>query len=76
MRKHFRVAPYGSSREALTPGQARDLLEIVEDRYDKGSPRTTSGRTCGFSVLFRFQSERISRTRTGGADPPTARFVP
>ena len=24
--------------EALTPDQARDLLEIVEDRYDKGSP--------------------------------------
>jgi DNA replication protein DnaC len=23
--------------EALTPDQARDLLEIVEDRYDKGS---------------------------------------
>ena len=23
--------------EALTPQQARDLLEIVEDRYDKGS---------------------------------------
>ena len=23
--------------EALTPNQARDLLEIVEDRYDKGS---------------------------------------
>ena len=29
--------------EALTPDQARDLLEIVEDRYDKGSliPRST-----------------------------------
>ncbi|MGO9773233.1 MAG: ATP-binding protein, partial [Roseiarcus sp.] len=28
--------------EALTPGQARDLLEIVEDRYDKGSLIITS----------------------------------
>jgi DNA replication protein DnaC len=28
--------------EALTPDQARDLLEIVEDRYDKGSLIITS----------------------------------
>ena len=28
--------------EALTPEQARDLLEIVEDRYDKGSIIITS----------------------------------
>ena len=28
--------------EALTPQQARDLLEIVEDRYDKGSLIITS----------------------------------
>ncbi len=28
--------------EALTPDQARDLLEIVEDRYDKGSLILTS----------------------------------
>jgi DNA replication protein DnaC len=28
--------------EALTPDQARDLLEIVEDRYDKGSIIITS----------------------------------
>src|SRR5271166_4421172 len=28
--------------EALTPNQARDLLEIVEDRYDKGSLIITS----------------------------------
>ena len=28
--------------EALTPEQARDLLEIVEDRYDKGSLIITS----------------------------------
>jgi DNA replication protein DnaC len=28
--------------EALTPAQARDLLEIVEDRYDKGSLIITS----------------------------------
>ncbi len=28
--------------EALTPNQARDLLEIVEDRYDKGSIIITS----------------------------------
>jgi len=28
--------------ETLTPEQARDLLEIVEDRYDKGSIIITS----------------------------------
>ena len=28
--------------EALTPEQARDLLEIIEDRYDKGSLIITS----------------------------------
>ena len=28
--------------ESLTPDQARDLLEIVEDRYDKGSLVITS----------------------------------
>ena len=28
--------------EALTADQARDLLEIVEDRYDKGSLIITS----------------------------------
>ncbi len=28
--------------EALTPNQARDLLEIVEDRYDLGSVMITS----------------------------------
>jgi DNA replication protein DnaC len=28
--------------EALTPEQARDLLEIVEDRYDSGSILITS----------------------------------
>jgi DNA replication protein DnaC len=28
--------------ESRTPDQARDLLEIVEDRYDKGSPVITS----------------------------------
>ena len=28
--------------EALTPTQARDMLEIVEDRYDKGSLIITS----------------------------------
>jgi len=28
--------------EALTPEQARDLLEIIEDRYDKGSIIITS----------------------------------
>jgi DNA replication protein DnaC len=28
--------------EPLTPDQARDLLEIVEDRYDKGSLMLTS----------------------------------
>jgi DNA replication protein DnaC len=28
--------------EALTSNQARDLLEIVEDRYDKGSLIITS----------------------------------
>jgi hypothetical protein len=32
----------GSVPEALTPDQARDLLEIVEDRYDKGSLIITS----------------------------------
>src|SRR5271166_4485639 len=30
--------------EALTPDQARDLLEIVEDRYDKGSLICQSAR--------------------------------
>ena len=28
--------------ETLTPNQARDLLEIVEDRYDKGALIITS----------------------------------
>ena len=33
--------------EALTPNQARDLLEIVEDRYDKGSLIITSNQSLG-----------------------------
>lgn len=37
-----RSAKLGIAPSGLTPEQARDLLEIIEDRYDKGSLIITS----------------------------------
>jgi DNA replication protein DnaC len=68
--------------EALTPDQARDLLEIVEDRYDKGSLIITSQvpvdrwhDLIGVPTLADAILDRLSH-RTGRREPAQATVIP